>query len=264
MAINYILNTQHQREPGRIKKIHIFSDSQCAIGHLTLGWEAKNHKSTIHETKHDIQRIREAGIEVEISWTPGHANIRGNEEADRMAKEAAEEAKEKGESELPPATTLCDVKAAAKESGYKKWQERWMKAETGRELFDLRPRVDYKMKHTFDSVGGERAVAQLRTGYTRINEYLHKVNVVESDKCQCGAIETVSHYLLACPLYDEEREIMRKRLFEMCRIIHLDLNILLDARNDDEYKDWRSNILCELEAFVAKTHRFAATRPKNQ
>ena len=98
MAINYILNTQHQREPGRIKKIHIFSDSQCAIGHLTLGWEAKNHKSTIHETKHDIQRIREAGIEVEISWTPGHANIRGNEEADRMAKEAAEEAKEKGES----------------------------------------------------------------------------------------------------------------------------------------------------------------------
>ena len=49
-----------------------------------------------------------------------------------MAKEAAEEAKEKGESELPPATTLCDVKAAAKESGYKKWQERWMKAETGR------------------------------------------------------------------------------------------------------------------------------------
>ena len=92
---------------------------------------------------------------------------------------------------------------------------------------------------------------------------LHKVNVVESDKCQCGAIETVSHYLLACPQYDKEREIMRKRLFEMCGIIHLDLNILLDARNDDEYKDWRSNISCELEAFVAKTQRFAVTRPKN-
>ena len=96
MTFNYILNTQHKREPGRIKKIHIFSDSQCAIGHLTLGWEDKNHKTTIHETKQDIQRIREAGIEFEISWTPGHANIRGNEEADRMAKEAAEEAKEKG------------------------------------------------------------------------------------------------------------------------------------------------------------------------
>ena len=49
-----------------------------------------------------------------------------------------------------------------------------MKAETGRELFDLRPRVDYKMKYTFDSVGGERAVAQLRTGYTRLNEYLRR------------------------------------------------------------------------------------------
>ena len=34
--------------------------------------------------------------------------------ADKMAKEAAEEAKEKSESELPAAVTLCDVKAAAK------------------------------------------------------------------------------------------------------------------------------------------------------
>ena len=39
--------------------------------------------------------MREAGIEVEISWTPGHADIKGNEEADQMAKAAAEEAKEK-------------------------------------------------------------------------------------------------------------------------------------------------------------------------
>ena len=63
-----------------------------------------------------------------------------------MAKEAAEEAKEKSESELPAAVTLCDVKDAAKESGLKKWQERWAKAETGRNLFEFRPRVDYKLQ----------------------------------------------------------------------------------------------------------------------
>ena len=38
------------------------------------------------------------------------------------------------ESELSAATTLKDVKAAAKESSKKKWQERWVKA-TGRDLF---------------------------------------------------------------------------------------------------------------------------------
>ena len=145
---------------------------------------------------------------MEISWTPGHADIKGNEEADRMAKAAAEEAKEKSESELPAAPTLSDVKA-----GFKKWQERWAKAETGRDLFEFRPRVDYKMKHSFESAGAERAVAQLRTGYVRLNEYLCRVKSIESNTCQCGEIETVTHYLLHCPLFEEEREVQRKRLF---------------------------------------------------
>ena len=56
---------------------------------------------------------------------------------------------------------------------------------------------------------------------------------------------------------------MRKRLYENCGIIHLDLNTLLDARKDDKLKDWRSAILSELETYVAKTERFA-TRPANQ
>lgn len=169
----------------------------------------------------------------------------------------------RSQSELPAAVTLCDVKDAAKESGLKKWQERCAKAETGRDLFELRPRVDYKVKYSFESAGGERAVAQLRTGYARLNEYMHKVNVKESNKCKCGAVESVSHYLLFCPLFEREREVMRKRLFENCGIIHLDLNILLDVRKDDELKEWRSVILSELEMYVAKTERFA-TRPANQ
>ena len=31
-------------------------------------------------------------IKVDISWTPGHVNIKGNEEADRLAKEVSLEA----------------------------------------------------------------------------------------------------------------------------------------------------------------------------
>ena len=197
---------------------------------------------------------------MEISWTPGHADIKGNDQADRLAKEAAQEAKEMSESELPSAITLCDVKMAAKTSGFKKWQERWEKAETGRDLFDFRPRVDFKIKHVFDSASGERVVAQLRTGYAKLNEYLHTVSVVDCNKCQCGEIESVSHYLLFCPLYEKERDnstvlgqpfphylIMRKRLSQNCGIVHFDLNVLLDARKEDEFKDWRGAILTELE-----------------
>ena len=50
---------------------------------------------------------------------------------------------------------------------------------------------------------------------------------------------------------------MRKRIFETCGITHLDLNLLLDAKEDDEYKDWRSFMLSELENSVVETRRFA-------
>ena len=34
--------------------------------------------------------------------------------------------------------------------------------------------------------------------------------------------------------------------------------MLLDAKKEDEFKDWRDTILSELESYVAKTQRFAA------
>ena len=52
-------------------------------------------------------------------------------------------------------------------------------------------------------------------------------------------------------------------MFETCGIAHLDLNLLLDVKTDDNYKEWRTSMLSELETFVAETKRFA-TRPSCQ
>ena len=61
---------------------------------------------------------------------------------------------------------------------------------------------------------------------------------------------------------DWEKEHLRRKLFETCGIAHLDLNLILDAKRDEEYIEWRSVILTELETFIAKTKRFA-TRNSN-
>ena len=73
---------------------------------------------------------------MDISWTPEHSNTQGNEYADQMAKEAAEEANEK--TELPLIVTMGDVKTAARESGKMKWQEMWGDTEKGSYLFGYR------------------------------------------------------------------------------------------------------------------------------
>ena len=71
--------------------------------------------------------------------------------------------------------------------------------------------------------------------------------------CANVELETLSHFLLECQEFDTTKELMRKRIFEMCGITHLDLSLLLDAKEDDKFKDWRSFMLSELENFVVGT-----------
>ena len=53
--------------------LHIFSDSQSAIGILKLGWQPTLHKPNVAEIKQKIQRLEQKNITVNISWTPGPA-----------------------------------------------------------------------------------------------------------------------------------------------------------------------------------------------
>jgi hypothetical protein len=41
-----------------------------------------------------METLQQSGMRIELEWTPGHAEVQGNEIADRLAKEAAKEAQE--------------------------------------------------------------------------------------------------------------------------------------------------------------------------
>ena len=49
----------------------------------------------------------------------------------------------------------------------------------------------------------------------------------------------MKHYLMECELYENGRELLRRKLFESCGIAHLDMNLLVDAKHDDEFKELR-------------------------
>ena len=94
IALQHIHRCKTQRGT-RISKVHIFSDSQSTVGLLTLGWDDSSHKTTVQEAKAEISKLETSEVTLQISWTPGHANIKGNECADMLAKEAAQEARKK-------------------------------------------------------------------------------------------------------------------------------------------------------------------------
>ena len=61
-----------------------------------------------------MERLQWEGVEIELSWTPGHSSIKENEIADSLANVGANEANEL--EEVDSVTTLEDVKTAAKQS----------------------------------------------------------------------------------------------------------------------------------------------------
>ena len=124
-------------------------------------------------------------MEIDISWTPGHAAIAGNEIADRLAKEAAREAEDIDENQ-DRIVTAVDIRTAAKVSCEKKWQRRWDLTNNGRDLYVYRNCVSVKgSKHVHQKY--PRIVAKLRTGYC-LKEYLYKIGVEDTPYCECGEI----------------------------------------------------------------------------
>ncbi|CAC5403648.1 unnamed protein product [Mytilus coruscus] len=146
LVLDYISRVENKTI---IEEEKIFSDSQSAIGISSFNWKIKNHRSTSHEIISLIKSIQKHhGIKINFEWTPGHADVRGNEIADKLAKEAAKEANEI-EKEAHITVTKQDIKTAARILVNKKWQHRWDNSDTGRLYYNFHHNVNEKLALDF-------------------------------------------------------------------------------------------------------------------
>ena len=250
MTLEYVKTEVNKRE---IKQLSVLSDSQSAVGILTLGWQNKSHTRVVAEVQQTIKNLEDKGIKIEINWTPGHAEIEGNEIADRLAKQGADEAEEMPE--VTEAVTILDVKAAIRESGFEKWQQRWEASSTGRHLFEFRESVRARSTRSTD-IKIQKIITQLRTGYCTLNEYKHKTGLKDSPDCICGETESVRHYIEDCELYESVREKLRVRLFQSGGIFQFKASVFLEVLKEDPYEQERINIMSVLEDYIRETKRF--------
>ena len=101
-----------------------------------------------------------------------------------------------------------------------------------------------------------RKMLQLRTGYSKLNDYRHKLGQVETRYSEFGQIETVQHYLPECPLYDEARYTLMKRLREEIGIQAPNIFTLLGYDSPVEFPNCRELICEEVGHFIERTERF--------
>ena len=253
IALNFI---QCEAKKKRLTNVKIFSDSQSAVGLLTLGWTPSSYQGTINQIKQLIDSLKQKGLEINIAWTPGHADIAGNEIADKLAKEAAKEAESIDENE-DRMVTAQDIKTAVKKSCLKKWQRRWDLSNSGRELYTYRKHVGVK-QCKFIQQKFPRITSKLRTGYC-LNEYLCKIGVVDKPYCKCAAVETVDHYIMECEEFQDLREGLRVKLWQQTGLDIWSVEVFLTVTIKDEYYQDRIIINDILEEFLERSGRLTKT-----
>lgn len=96
-------------------------------------------------------------------------------------------------------------------------------------------------------------LAQLRTGMTPLNGYLHNIKAVESNLCECGeAVESREHFVFHCARWTEQREILGVYTNEG------DFPRLLGGKSAMDTDDWVSdtNAVRAVIHFTLATKRF--------
>ncbi|KAF8875640.1 hypothetical protein BD779DRAFT_1390138, partial [Infundibulicybe gibba] len=86
------MNLLMKERTGTIKEARFGVDNQAAIKATISTKPTPSHYIfDLLRTRQVMVENRHPGIRIKIHWTPGHVGIDGNEEADKLAKQAAEE-----------------------------------------------------------------------------------------------------------------------------------------------------------------------------
>ena len=67
MALEYVKKEVNKRE---IKHLSVLSNSQSAVGILTLRWRNKSHTRVVAEVQQTIKNLENKGLKIDINWTP--------------------------------------------------------------------------------------------------------------------------------------------------------------------------------------------------
>ena len=73
--------------------------------------------------------------------------------------------------------------------------------------------------YCFDSKVGNSYQTQIRVGRSQLNAHLFEIGLISTPGCLCGhKQETVSHFLLYCFLYQNERETLLLNILNLVKV----------------------------------------------
>ena len=137
---------------------------------------------------------------VVIQYVPGHKGIEGNETADLVAK-----AGHNLEIYTDTPVGRNDKSRLLEDLLRNQWQEHWYNtmriSGKGNHLFKIKMKIEEWKWVSHSDRRVETAMARLRMGHVGINQHLYRFNMSDTDLCDCGSTETITHFLFQCPKF---------------------------------------------------------------
>jgi hypothetical protein len=218
----------------REQVIHILSSDQGALQAISKP-RHQSGQTTIKRIYEAIQNLQRRGNCISLAWAP----ISPSFELGQIAKAAARRATEM---DCTPGRQWNAAKSTIS-STYKARRElRKLSTQTGQHIRQIDmalPGPHTRLLYNSCKYKQASVLAQLRTGMSRLNNYLHRINASETDQCTCGqGIETVEHFLLWCRLWD----VQRQRLFQTLGPRRGNLSFFLGGKATTDDKNWAPNM----------------------
>ena len=185
-------------------KFIILCDCLSAIE--SLGRYKPSDHPIIDEISETLGRIRSRGISVILIWVPGHIGVPGNERADSLAHEAATTP---GPALVDRPLSMSESKSELRKHCYHIWNMEYQDSEKGSSYRRLFQSI-YEKSLQMSSRRHETIIFRLRSGHCRLRAHLFKIRCSDSPLCEfCTTPETVDHFLLECPAYNQHRTYLR-------------------------------------------------------
>ena len=117
---------------------------------------------------------------IHFRWVKAHTGIEGNEVADKLTKEAAQEDDQNIVYARIPTTSVA---TELKKEGIEKWQSQWESTEKGAICRSFFPSVEQRLKMKLPITPEFTAIV---TGHGKTESYLHRFKLTDNPTCPCN------------------------------------------------------------------------------
>jgi ribonuclease HI len=165
------------------------------------------HSVLIEEIRNMVRYLTQQNWTIHFGWVKAHAGIEGNEVADTLAKEVAQDEEDRNYvyDRIPVSTIASSVK-----KGLRKWQAHWERAVKGAICRSFFPNEEQRLRLRIPITPEFTAIV---SGHGKTRTYLNRFKIIEDPMCPCNKEEqTVEHLIYVCSILEPRRSTMIKHI----------------------------------------------------